>query len=92
LASLNPPRQGFLDALRALSRALDDCGAPAMIIGGVSLIALGVPRLTSTSMPLLQHRQSIRPISSSCWDGTTLWRIPEAEHGSGDVALHRIGS
>lgn len=41
-----PPGTGFLDALDALRRALDDVGAPSMIIGGVAVIALGVPRLT----------------------------------------------
>lgn len=37
---------GFLDALRALWSALDRHGRPAMIIGGVAVIAHGVPRLT----------------------------------------------
>lgn len=37
---------GFLDALRALWSALDRDGRPAMIIGGVAVIAHGVPRLT----------------------------------------------
>jgi hypothetical protein len=40
------PSAGFLDALRDLSAALDDMGSPAMIIGGVAVIAHGVPRLT----------------------------------------------
>lgn len=38
---------GFLDALRALASALDDLDAPAMIIGGVAVIAHGFPRLTA---------------------------------------------
>jgi hypothetical protein len=37
---------GFLEALAALVRGLEECGAPSMIIGGVAVIALGVPRLT----------------------------------------------
>jgi hypothetical protein len=37
---------GFLDALGALQRALDGLGAPSMVIGGVAVIAHGVPRLT----------------------------------------------
>lgn len=37
---------GFLDALAAVQRGLDALGAPSMIIGGVAVIALGVPRLT----------------------------------------------
>ena len=40
------PEQGFLEALDALRRALDELDAPSMIIGGVAVIALGVPRLT----------------------------------------------
>ena len=40
------PGQGFLDALDALRRALDELDAPSMIIGGVAVVALGVPRLT----------------------------------------------
>ena len=40
------PEQGFLGALDALRRALDEVDAPSMIIGGVAVIALGVPRLT----------------------------------------------
>jgi uncharacterized nucleotidyltransferase DUF6036 len=40
------PSAGFLDALRDLSAALDELGSPAMIIGGVAVIAHGVPRLT----------------------------------------------
>lgn len=40
------PKPGFIDALDALQRALDDHGAPAMIIGGVAVIAHGIPRLT----------------------------------------------
>ena len=41
-----PPERGFLDALDALRRALEETGAPSMIIGGVAVIALGIPRLT----------------------------------------------
>ena len=40
------PGEGFLEALDALRRALDEVDAPSMIIGGVAVIALGVPRLT----------------------------------------------
>ena len=43
--STNPGAE-FLDALDALQRALADVDAPSMIIGGVAVIALGVPRLT----------------------------------------------
>jgi len=37
----------FLGALRALAAALRDIDAPSMTIGGVSVIALGVPRFTA---------------------------------------------
>jgi hypothetical protein len=44
---LTPEREhGYLDALRAVSEALDELSAPSMIIGGAAVIALGVPRLT----------------------------------------------
>jgi predicted nucleotidyltransferase len=36
----------FRDALSALSRALESIPAPSMIIGGVAVIAAGVPRST----------------------------------------------
>jgi hypothetical protein len=36
----------FLDAFDDLCRALDAVDAPSMIIGGVAVIAMGVPRLT----------------------------------------------
>jgi hypothetical protein len=43
----NPPDRPLLEALEALTRALDELGAPAMIIGGIAVIARGVPRLTT---------------------------------------------
>jgi hypothetical protein len=33
-------------ALRALAEALDELGTPAMVIGGIAVIARGVPRTT----------------------------------------------
>jgi hypothetical protein len=41
-----PADQPFLGALAALQQGLDDAGAPSMIIGGVAVIAHGIPRLT----------------------------------------------
>lgn len=38
--------QRILTALGALGGALDELGAPAMIIGGIAVIAAGVPRQT----------------------------------------------
>ena len=40
------PDEGVLQALAALSEALSAVKAPAMIIGGIAVIARGVPRLT----------------------------------------------
>jgi hypothetical protein len=38
--------RSLLDALAAVQVALDDLGAPAMIIGGIAVVARGIPRLT----------------------------------------------
>jgi hypothetical protein len=35
------------DAISALSQALDECDSPAMLIGGIAVIARGVPRHTN---------------------------------------------
>ena len=42
---LSPPR--FLSALQAVADGLSELGAPWMCIGGVAVIALGVPRFTA---------------------------------------------
>jgi hypothetical protein len=36
----------LLDAIRALTQALDECHSPAMLIGGIAVIARGIPRHT----------------------------------------------
>ncbi len=41
-----PADQALLAALAALALALNDLGVPAMIIGGIAVIARGVPRQT----------------------------------------------
>lgn len=41
-----PADQALLDALAALGAALDALGAPSMVIGGIAVIARGVPRQT----------------------------------------------
>lgn len=41
------PDRALLQALAALNQALEEVGAPAMIIGGIAVIARGVPRLTT---------------------------------------------
>jgi hypothetical protein len=42
-----PAEQRFLSALRALGNSLQEFGAPWLVIGGVAVIAGGVPRLTA---------------------------------------------
>lgn len=42
-----PAEQRFLSALRALGDSLQQFGAPWLVIGGVAVIAAGVPRLTA---------------------------------------------
>jgi hypothetical protein len=41
-----PADRLFLDALSALASALEEAGAPSMLIGGVAVIVRGVPRQT----------------------------------------------
>ncbi len=42
-----PAEQRFLSALRALGDSLREHGAPWLVIGGVAVIAAGVPSLTA---------------------------------------------
>jgi hypothetical protein len=41
-----PADRALLDGLAALGAALEEIGAPAMVIGGIAVIARGVPRQT----------------------------------------------
>ena len=41
-----PADARLIDALRSVAAALDDLDAPSMIIGGIAVIAAGVPRQT----------------------------------------------
>ena len=43
---MKPLDEGFLEALDAVSQSLDEVDRLSMIIGGVALIASGIPRLT----------------------------------------------
>lgn len=43
---MEPEDRGLLEALQALAAALRQIKAPGMIIGGIAVIARGVPRLT----------------------------------------------
>lgn len=73
------PDQGFLDALAALRQGLDDIGTPSMIIGGVAVIALGIPRLTvDIDATLAAARLDVeRLVDSLARQGITP-RIPDA--------------
>lgn len=44
---MNRPTISFLDALRALRDALAELGTPWLVIGGLAVIARGVPRFTA---------------------------------------------
>lgn len=73
------PGEGFLDALDALRRALDEVDAPSMIIGGVAVIALGVPRLTvdidaTVAAPSLDIERLVETLSRHAIQA----RIPDA--------------
>lgn len=48
------------DALDALARALDDSGAPWMIIGGIAIVARGVRRFT-TDVDVTVRGDAVRP-------------------------------
>lgn len=54
----------LLGALRALAAALDALRQPAMIIGGIAVIARGVPRRRSTST---RPWRPLTSISNSWW-------------------------
>lgn len=73
------PDGGFLDALAALRHGLDDIGAPSMIIGGVAVIALGIPRLTVDIDATLAaaHLDVERLVDSLARQGIAA-RIPDA--------------
>jgi hypothetical protein len=48
----------FAEALRALIKALSELDSPSMVIGGVAVIALGVPRFTADIDVTIQGRSS----------------------------------
>jgi hypothetical protein len=74
------PGREFLDALQALTEALDDLHAPSMIIGGVAVIALGVPRLTvDIDATVAAHGIDVVRLASLMREHGITPRIPEAE-------------
>ncbi|HEX3554192.1 MAG TPA: hypothetical protein VIA62_13280 [Thermoanaerobaculia bacterium] len=48
----------FAEALQAVIKALDELDSPSMVIGGVAVIALGVPRYTADIDVTIQGRSS----------------------------------
>lgn len=50
--------RNFGEALRSLAAALDEIAAPSMIIGGLAVIAAGVPRQTVDIDATIRGRDS----------------------------------
>lgn len=77
---ITPPDEGILKALAALNRALADLGAPAMIIGGIAVIARGVPRLTvDVDATVWGADVSLEALFSALSVHEIVARIPDAE-------------
>lgn len=75
-----PPGEGVLQALAALNRALAGLDAPAMIIGGIAVIARGVPRLTvDVDATVWGPDASLEGLFSALAAQQIVPRIPEAE-------------
>lgn len=75
-----PPDEGVLQALAALSRALAQIDAPAMIIGGIAVIARGVPRLTvDVDATVWGADVSLEGLFSALEAQRIVPRIPDAE-------------
>ena len=73
------PSHEFLAALGALTRALEEVGSPAMIIGGVAVIALGVPRLTiDIDATIAAERLSLELLVNALERQDIAPRIPDA--------------
>lgn len=75
-----PPDEGVLQALAALNRALAQIDAPAMIIGGIAVIARGVPRLTvDVDATVWGAAVSLEGLFSALEAQRIVPRIPDAE-------------
>jgi hypothetical protein len=74
------PDRGVLEALAALIRALGEAEAPAMIIGGIAVIARGVPRLTvDIDATAWGEAVSLETLFSTLEAHEIVPRIPQAE-------------
>jgi hypothetical protein len=79
---------GFLDALRTLSVALDRLGRPGMIIGGVAVIAHGVPRLTiDIDATTLAAGESVEALIAKFAEHAIALRIPD---GAAFARTHQV--
>jgi len=75
-----PPATGVLEALAALQRALEDLDAPSMILGGIAVIARGVPRLTvDIDATVWGESVALEELFTSLAAQDIRPRIPEAE-------------
>jgi len=75
-----PPDTGVLEALAALQRALEDLDAPSMILGGIAVIARGVPRLTvDIDATVWGESVALEELFTSLAAQDIRPRIPEAE-------------
>jgi Nucleotidyl transferase of unknown function (DUF2204) len=69
----------FNEALRALIDALDEIGAPSMIIGGVAVIASGVPRQTiDIDATILGRATVLENVVETCARHGITPRVPDA--------------
>lgn len=74
------PDRGVLEALAALIRAFAETEAPAMIIGGIAVIARGVPRLTvDIDATAWGEAVSLETLFSTLETHEIVPRIPQAE-------------
>ena len=70
---------GFLEALHALTDALGELPAPAMVIGGVAVIARGVPRSTvDIDAAVLADVLDLEHLVETCTAHDIGPRIPDA--------------
>jgi len=75
-----PPDEGLLRALAALTKALAAVEASAMIIGGIAVIARGVPRLTvDVDATVWGADVSLHDLFSTLEAHDIVPRIPDAE-------------
>jgi hypothetical protein len=71
--------QGFLDAVRSLADTFAELAAPAMVIGGVAVIARGVPRSTvDIDATVLIESVDLDRLAAVCAANRIVPRVPDA--------------